>query len=302
MFLSVGLRLVAMTSAGLGGINIILLLVYLLTMQHENVAQLTKMNDARLAANLGIVLVGVGLYRMSAIAWVSFWFMGLLSLPLAGQQCHQLLVEHGQVDPIPMWVLVGLALWYVPSGICLLLPSSRKYFFDEPGSIRMHKEAVRAVAERASWGVSGRPKLPVGIPILSTIAITIATCLFVYALYEMEPDVDPLNPKEPMPIPTVISLLCFSVAVVWASVGLYKRKLWGWVATVSFAVLAVLVVGFLLATGKDDSPSPGAAFKHPYFLLSLLWCGTAILYLMRTEVRHAYFSRRRSRRHSQGGG
>lgn len=284
----------AYASLFVGPGNIILMIVYLLGIQSDDPARGLRLPYGIIAANLVVILVGVGLRGLYRTAWVTFYIIGFVLLPLAAEHCYWLHVHKGGIDPLPLISGIASACWYFPSGICLLLPSIRKYFFNEPDSIRMQKSLMRKHSRQS--GVSGRPKKPPGLVMVSSVALVIAAGLFLYAMSELAEESLPENPDQPASGEVIGLMVAFAVGIAVASAGLCRAKRWGWYGTMAYAILTVVVVAVVLLRQTGSDADATVVIKNPYFLLCLLWCGTAIFYLMLPHVRHACLSRRHSRR------
>jgi len=294
--LSAGMRLVACASIALGTINSILLLMALLMRTLEESAQGVHLTYVMIISQIGMVIVGVGLFRLYRSAWIAFWFVGLGALSLAAEQARWLDAQRDHIESIPFFIGIDLALWFVASGICMLLPSSRKFYFNEPDQIWMHKKVFRK-QEEAATSVSGRPRKPVGVTILACVAIFFAALVFVFAMSQLaEPETESVDAPPRLPTGWVATLIGFSIATIAASSGLFRTRLWAWYGTLACAIIAILLAALLLSRQMREGMPASGVLRTPTFLLCVLWCGSGAFYLLLPKVRRPFFSRSRRRR------
>jgi hypothetical protein len=297
--LSPGMRIVSVASIALGAINCILLIIGLLTRTPEQAEEGVYLTYALMTTQLGMIAVGVGLLRLYRLAWIAFWFVGLVALVFAAEQTRWLEAQRGELQSVAFFVGVGLTLWFVASAICMVLPSSRKFYFNEPDQIWMHKKVFRA-QENAITSVSGRPRKSVGVNILACLAVVFATLVFVYAMAQLaEADPEGFDAPPRLPVGWVATLILFSVATVVASVGLLRTRRWGWYGGVACGMIAILLAALLAARPTMPSVQNRPAVGTGTFLLCVLWCGAGVLFLFLPNVRRPFFSR--GRRHHRTG-
>jgi hypothetical protein len=289
------MRIVAVASIGMAVANSTALLIHVLAPHH--VAGYDQyLTYALIAGQVAIALVGAGLLRLYRSAWISFWPVGLASVGLGAELLRWLRAEHGEMESIPFFVALALGLWFVTSGVCLLLPKSRMFYFNEPDQVWMHKKVFRHQEESAS-SVSGRPRKPIGVNILACVAIVIAVLIFVFAMSQLADVEAEGETPTPQLSPTVIAAtITFSLCVIGASVGLFRTRRWGWYGTMACALVAMVTAGLSLARGMHATPETASPVGHTTFAVGFLWCSAGVLYLLLPKVRRAMLARRRSRR------
>jgi hypothetical protein len=199
-----------------------------------------------------------------------------------------------EMEAIPFFIATAHGLWFLASGICMLLPKSRMYYFNEPDQVWMHKKVFRK-QEDSVTSVSGRPRKPVGITIMGCVANVFAVLVFVYAMSQLAgADGEGEEATEPLSEIWVAALLVFAVAVVVVSVGLFRTKRWSWYGGLACGAVAILG-GAALAVRGMHTAQAGALVGTPMLWMCVLWCGSGVLYLLLPKVRSAFFSRGRRR-------
>lgn len=300
MFLNAGMRLVAAACVGLGIVNVIGLVIHYMTVPEAQAGDPFHWMIALGVTQLGIIVVGIALFRFHKAGWIAFWLLGPSSLALVAKMVAWHHTKHGELETIPFFIGIDQVLWFVSAAICLLLPSSRRCYFNISDQLWMHQKVLRH-GEASVGGISGQPRKPVGISVLAWLAILMAGWIFVGAMLKLAEPAG-FNPGEP-DADTVAGLKVFaSVCMVIASTGLMKKKLWGWYAMFACAIAGMLIVGGLQRYSLQGGLAAQFHVTIEGFTLCLIWCGSAIIYLLLPVTRYAFFSRRRSmhRRESSG--
>jgi hypothetical protein len=278
---------------GLGIVNVIGLVIQYMTVPESQAGDPFHWMIALGIAQLGIILVGIALFRFHKAGWFAFWLLGPTSLGLVAKLVEWHYTKHGgDLESIPFLIGIDQAIWFVPSAICLLLPSSRHCYFNITDQLWMHQKVLRH-GEASVGDISGRPRKPAGISVLAWLAILMAGWIFFGAMLKLAEPAG-FNPEEP-DADTVAGLeVLASVCIVIASTGLMKKKLWGWYAMIGCSIAGMLVVGGLEHYGSKGGLAGQFHVTIEGFVLCLIWCGCAIVYLLLPVTRYAFFSRRRS--------
>jgi hypothetical protein len=291
------MRLVAASCVGLGIVNVIGLVIYGMTVPEAQANEPLQLMIGLGSAQLGIILVGIALFRFHKTGWIAYWLLGPSSLALVAKLVEWHYTKLGEIQSVPFFIGIEQALWFVPSAICLLLPSSRRCYFNIPDQLWMHQKVLRH-GEATLGDISGRPRKPAGIAVLAWLAIVVAGWIFFTAMLNLAEPAG-FNPEEP-DADTVAGWKVFaSVCIVIASTGLMKYKLWGWYAMFGCAIAGMLIAGGLEHYGTKGGLAAQFHVTIEGFVMCLIWCGCAIIYLLLPVTRHAFFSRRRSMRRRQ---
>lgn len=293
MFLTAGMRLVAATCVGLGIANVIGFVIYYLTLPDPQTAEVLHLVVALVIAQVGIVFVGVALFRFHKAGWFAFWLLGICSLALVGKLIEIHHTQTSELDSIPFVIGIEQALWFIASAVCLVLPSSRHCYFNITDQLWMHQKVLRH-GEASMGEVSGRPRKPVGISVLAWLAILAGGLIFVSAMLKLAEPAG-FNPEELQSDTVAAWKVVASVCIVVASTGLMRKKQWGWHAMLWCSILGILIMAWLWHYGSDNETAKEFHVTIQELCMALVWCGSAIFYLLLPVTRHAFFSRRRSR-------